>query len=112
MGEIIDMAEFRRKKMAKRGEQQQFHPSVAKKGLFADANDEMTKRTANKPVFDVLKKIPDQKMHGLAVTFGHLPRQIDIFDLKDVNYDEVRWKLANDTDFHSSLRDAMGTTEE
>lgn len=112
MGDIIDMAEFRRKKMAKRGEQQQFHPSVAKKGLFADADNEMTKRTANKPVFDVLKKVPDQKLHELAVTFGHLPRQIDIFDLKDVNYDEVRWNLANDTDFHSSLRDAMGEPEE
>lgn len=112
MGEIIDMAEFRRKKIAKRGEQQQFHPSVSKQGLFSDANDEMTKRTANKPVFDVLKKVPDQKLHELAVSFGHLPRQIDIFDLKDVNYDEVRWNLANDTDFHSSLKGFMGNPED
>jgi hypothetical protein len=46
VGDIIDMAEFRRKKLAKRGEQQQFHPAggakgFKKKGEFGKAESEI-----------------------------------------------------------------------
>jgi hypothetical protein len=46
VGDIVDMAEFRRKKLAKRGEQQQFHPAgtgkgYKKKGEFGKAEREI-----------------------------------------------------------------------
>lgn len=109
MGDIVDMAEFRKKKAERQLSQRQFHP--AGQGLFGDAKKQIDERLFHQKTFDLLKGFPDQTIHELGSGFGHIPKQMDIMKMKDLDYDTVRWDLAMNPDFHYTLGQAFKDTD-
>lgn len=105
MGDIVDMADFRKKKAERQLNQRQFHP--AGQGLFGDAKRQIDERLFHQKTFDVLKGFPDQAIHELGSGFGHIPKQMDITKMKNLDYDTVRWDLAMNPDFHYTLGQAF-----
>jgi len=104
VGDIVDMADFRKKKAERQLNQRQFHP--AGQGLFGDAKRQIDERLFHQKTFDLLKGFPDSTIHELGSGFGHIPKQT-----KTVDYDTVRWDLAMNPDFHYTLGQAFKDTD-
>jgi len=109
MGDIVDLGDYRRKKIEKaKGADTRFHPARKVGGVVGDAKREIDSRLLHEGIYNKLSKFSDDVIHSLGSHYGHLPRQMEITDLPNVDYNEVRWKLAQDPAVHKKLLDIMG----
>jgi len=102
MGEIVDLGDYRRKKIEKqKGIDTRHHPSRRVDAV----NASLTHEQVSKMTHRLLSDATDETIHAIGAQFGHIPNPMDIMDMPNVDYDAVRLSLATDPKVHAWFLD-------
>lgn len=103
MGEIVDLGDYRRKKIEKqKGIDTRHHPSRRVSATDASLTHEQVSRVTHR----MLNDTSDETIHAMGAQFGHIPNPMDIMDMPNIDYDAVRLSLATDPKVHQWLLDS------
>lgn len=102
MGDIVDLGEYRRKKIEKqKGVDTRHHPTRR-----VDAtNVSLTHEQMSEVTHRLLMDASDNTIHSMGAQFGHIPNPMDIMDMPNIDYDAVRLSLATDPNVHAWFLD-------